>query len=148
MNKEISLKDIFPLIDEQLNNGGSASFTVHGRSMQPFLKDRKDSVRLTRLCGAPKKYDIIFYRRDDGAFILHRIIGVRRNGFICRGDNQTENEFPVNLDSIIGIVTEYNRGKGWRRMDCFAQKAFALLWVNTMYFRKIKRKIFSLFRKK
>ena len=148
MNKEIALKDLFPLIDEQLNSGGSAAFVIHGTSMQPFLKDRKDSVVLEKAKSAPKKYDIIFYRRADGNFILHRIVGVKKEGFVCRGDNQTENEFPVKADSVIGIVTQYDRGKGRKPINCFTQRFFAFIWVNTMYIRKIKRKVFSLFRKK
>ncbi|MBE6692542.1 MAG: hypothetical protein E7586_04350 [Ruminococcaceae bacterium] len=146
MNKEIRLEDFFPLIDEQLNSGGSAVLTIHGTSMQPFLIDRKDSVRLEKPSSTPKKYDVIFYRRDNGDFILHRIVKVKGGGFVCRGDNQVDDEFPVVAERVIGIVTQYNRGGDWKNMDCFSQRCFAFLWVNTMILRKIKRKIFSLFK--
>ncbi len=144
MNKEIRLEDIFPLISEQLNKGGSAVFTIHGTSMLPFLKDRSHSVKLEKPEASPKKYDIIFYRRDDGDFILHRIVGVKKEGFVCRGDNQVDNEFPVRFDSVIGVVTQYKRNRGWKHMSCFTQSCFAYFWVNTMFLRKIKRKLFSL----
>ncbi len=148
MNKEIRLEDIFPLIDEQLNLGGSAVFTIHGTSMQPFLMDRKHSVRLEKAVSMPKKYDVILYRRDNGDFILHRIVGVKDGGFVCRGDNQVDDEFPVAAERVIGIVTQFRRNDNWKNMDCFAQRCFAFFWVNTMILRKIKRKLFSLFKKK
>ena len=148
MNRELSLKDLFPLIDEQLREGGSAVFTVRGTSMQPFLRDRESNVRLEKPKSTPKKYDIIFYTRPDGSFILHRIVGIKNDAFVCRGDNQTENEFPVAPESIIGVMTQYDR-KGIRKsMGCFGQRLFAFCWVNTVWCRRITRKAISFLRRK
>jgi hypothetical protein len=43
----------------------------------------------------PKKYDVIFYRRENGQYVLHRIIKIKKDGYVCRGDNQTAKEYPV-----------------------------------------------------
>lgn len=133
---------MLPLINEQLNAGGNAVFAIHGTSMKPMMKDRIDSVRIIKPTEAPKKYDIIFYQRDDGGFVLHRIIGVKDGSFICRGDNQIIDEYPVKSESIIGIVTDYTKNGVFKSMDCFSQKLYSRLWVNTVLFRKIKRKAF------
>lgn len=148
MNREVSLKDLFPLIDEQLKEGGFTVFAVHGTSMQPFLKDRESKVRLEKPKEAPKKYDVIFYTRPDGSFILHRIVGIKDGGFVCRGDNQTENEFSVSFDRVIATVTQYDRKGIWRSMDGLSQRIFARFWVNTVLFRKITRKTISFLRRK
>ena len=148
MNKELALNDIFPLMEEQLNMGGSTVFAIHGTSMQPFLKDRIASVRLEKPKSRPKKYDLIFYKRDDGNFILHRIVGSRGENFICRGDNQTENEYPVNDRQIIAVCTQYNRKGVWRDMGGVSQIMFSRFWVNTVIFRRVTRSVISFLRRK
>ena len=130
MNKEIELRELYPLIKEQLDSGCTASFAVHGTSMLPLLRDRKDRVRIKRPDETPRKYDIIFYRRDNGDFILHRIVGAAPEGFICRGDNQIDDEFPVKRDSVIGIVTHYNKNGKWKSVGGLGQKIYSRIWVS------------------
>lgn len=148
MNKKIGLRELYPLITEQLDSGGTASFAVHGTSMLPLLRDRKDQVRIKRLDEAPRKYDIIFYRRDNGDFILHRIVGVEPEGFVCRGDNQTDNEFPVMRENIIGIVTHYNTGGKWKSVGSSGQKIYSRIWVNVPILCRIRWKAESILKKK
>ncbi len=138
MNNRLSLNDIFPIIQEQLESGGSAVFTIHGVSMLPMLKDGESKIRIIKPTKIPKKYDIIFYRRDNGQFVLHRIVGIRKNGFICRGDNQIENEFPVSKDSVIGILTGYTKNGKWKDFNSFGQFIYSRRVVNTVFYRRAK----------
>lgn len=143
MNRKISLAEIYPLITEQLEAGGSASFTIHGTSMQPLLYDGKSVVRLEKPKCAPKKYDIIFYRRDDGNFILHRIIGEKSDGYICRGDNQIINEYPVKRQWVIAVMTQHSENGKTKSVNSFSQRLYARIWVNTVFIRKAKRNVFA-----
>lgn len=147
MNRHIKLSDLYPIIVEQINAGGSTSFTIHGTSMQPLLYDGKSVVRLEKPNGEPKKYDIIFYRRDDGNFLLHRIVGVKKNGYICRGDNQTINEYPVKREWVIAVMTQHTENGRTRTTASLMQQLYARLWVNTVFIRKIKRKSFAFLKK-
>lgn len=145
MNKTITLEEIFPLIKEQLESGGRAAFISHGTSMKPLLKDGENKITLIKPLEEPRKYDIIFYRRSDGKFILHRIVGVKKDGFVCRGDNQFQNEFPVTKEQIIAVLSEYTKNGKQKKINCFSQKLYARFWVNTMWIRRciyniIKRK--------
>lgn len=137
MNKKVSLNDLFPIISEQLGAGGSASFTIRGNSMEPLLKHGKSTVKIEHPKRALKKYDVIFYRRENGDFILHRIVGVKKNGFICRGDNQIKNEFPVKRESIIGIATEYQTNGKSFNINGFSQRLYAFLRVNSVWILRI-----------
>ena len=141
LNKEIWLAEIFPVIEEQLNGGGSASFNIHGGSMLPLLHDGCDRVRIAKASREPKKYDIIFYRRENGEFVLHRIIGIKDECFVCRGDNQREKEFPVKKEAVIGMVTDYFRGGKWKRIDRLSQRIYARIWVNIPFLCRINWKI-------
>lgn len=148
MNRAVTLEDVFPLIEEQLNAGGIASFVTHGTSMKPLLKNGENCVRLVRPKSKPKKYDVIFYRRTDGDFILHRIVGIGKDGFICRGDHQVINEYPVTDGQIIAVMTEYTKNGKWRSMDRFSQKVYARLRVNTVFFRRIFYRFYYKFKRK
>ncbi len=141
MNKSFCFSEMLPIIEEQLDSGGSAVFAIHGTSMKPMMKDRIDSVRIIKPTEI-KKYDIIFYRRDDGTFVLHRVVGIKDGGFVCRGDNQIIDEFPVKPESVIGIVTDYTKKGEWVKFGSSRQTFYSRFWVNTVIFRKIKRKAF------
>lgn len=143
LNKNVSLADVFPIIEESLNGGGSAVFVARGTSMEPLFKDGKTAVRIIKPAETPKKRDIIFYRRSNGDFILHRIVDVKEKGYVCRGDNQLENEFPVLKENIIGVVTHYNNGKREKAVNRFWQKLYARIWVNCSFLKKIKHKFFD-----
>ena len=148
MNKKIALNDVFPIISEQLNEGGSASFTVHGTSMQPFLKDRQDKVWIVKPTRKLKKYDIIFYNVKNYGFVLHRIVKVKNNGVICRGDNQTDNEPLLSFDDVIAIVSHYERNGRKKPVNSVLHTVYSRFWVNTVFFRKVIRKTVSILRKR
>jgi hypothetical protein len=50
------------------------------------------------------------YRRQDGTFVLHRVVGFTENGdYIMCGDNQFLKEKGIAHSQIIGVVTEITR---------------------------------------
>lgn len=147
MNKTVTLNDLFPIISEQLNAGGSASFVIHGTSMEPLLHNGKSTVKIIKPRTLPKKYDIIFYRRDDGYFLLHRIVGIKSEGYVCRGDGQTVSEYPVKRDWVIGIMSEYGENGKLKSVESLTQKIYAFFRVNTVFALKIKRKAIDIIKR-
>lgn len=106
--KKISLNEIYPAIKETLSSGGTVELPITGTSMFPLLKAGRDTV----IIKADSKYsigDLIFYRRNDGHFVLHRIVGTDENGYILCGDNQTDPEKGITDENIIAKVTEIHR---------------------------------------
>lgn len=106
--KKISLNEIYPAIKETLNSGGTVELPITGTSMFPLLKAGRDTV----IIKAEDKYsvrDIIFYRRNDGHFVLHRIVGTEKDGYILCGDNQTDIEKGITYKNIIAKVIEIRR---------------------------------------
>jgi hypothetical protein len=103
--KEVRMETLFPIIEEKLKNGGSFKFAPHGVSMWPLVKEGFDNVIVEKLSRPLKKRDVIFYRRPDGKFVIHRIVGKNCDGFVLCGDNQIDKEFGVKEDWVIGIVS-------------------------------------------
>ena len=149
-NKDYTLRleAMLPVIEEKLKSGGSVTFGPHGISMLPLIRQGKDSVTISALKEKPQKGDVIFYRRADGQFVLHRVVGQDSRGYIMCGDNQFFLEHGIKDNCIIGIMTEvirdgktiscnnkeylrYVRRLPWRRMR--------LRTIQTL--KKIKKKI-------
>ena len=133
--KTVPMETLVPLLQLQMENGGRANLTVTGYSMMPMLRNRKDTVELAKAEGVQKKGDIILYKRDSGAYVLHRIISVKNGGYICCGDNQYERE-PVSVDQVLAVVTGFARkGRSYTVKDC-AYRLYAALWVGLFPLRK------------
>ncbi len=126
--KKISLDEIYPIIKEKIENGGTVQLPITGTSMNPLLVWGRDTVELTK-CENPQKYDIIFYRRDGGAFVLHRIVGKNENGFILCGDNQVKKEYGITENHIIAVVKSITRKGKTFSVDKFSYKLYVTLWT-------------------
>ena len=97
-----------PLIRERLSAGQSVSFFPGGTSMLPMLRQGVDSVVLSPLPEKLKKYDLPLYQRDNGQYVLHRIVKVGEY-YTCVGDNQFELEPNLRHDQMIALVTAFTR---------------------------------------
>ena len=107
----VQLEQLMPLIREQLANGQQVQFTTRGISMYPLLRNGKDQVVLEPLPEKLKKYDLPLYQRDNGQYVLHRIVKVGET-FTCIGDHQFDYETGIRQDQMIAIASGfYRRGK-------------------------------------
>lgn len=104
-----SFRELLPLIREQIGRGGSVRIAPRGTSMMPMLRQGVDTVVLSPVPERLRKYDIPFYRRDNGQFVLHRIVAVG-DTYTCIGDNQFRLERGVRQDQMIAVVTSFTRG--------------------------------------
>lgn len=114
----LPVQELTELVRLQLDSGANATIVVSGNSMHPMLHHRRDSVTLKKMTGFAKVGDVLYYQRNDGRFVLHRVIKIAAPGrYICSGDNQCEHE-PVAQDQVIARVVSFtNRG---RNVDCTA----------------------------
>ena len=130
MKKEFLLKhitEISPVIEECLHSGKKVRLTVVGDSMFPLFASKRDSVVLSQK-ESYKKYDIIFYRRENGACILHRIVGRKNGGFLLCGDHQTQLEYPIYPEQIMGAVETFQRKGKAGSVQSFPYRLYTVLW--------------------
>ena len=133
--KKINLIDIYPIIKEKIDNGGTVRLPITGRSMRPLLVWGRDTVEIVK-CDKAKKGDIIFYLRDNGQFVLHRIIGTDENGYILCGDNQWVKEYGIKEHNIIAVVKSITRkGKDFDVTN-IPYRIYSSMWVMLMPVRK------------
>ena len=132
-------------IENQLAEQGYYVSTTVGWSMWPMLRNRRDRVIVLPVGKERlKKYDLPLYRRPDGKYVLHRIIGVRDGEYIIRGDNTYIKEH-VPDEWVIGYVSEFYRAN---------RRLYARLWrwifpVRYLAFKglrllaKVRRRLFE-----
>lgn len=104
----IAGKDLVPIMKEQLEAGKTVRFNPKGISMLPLIRQGRDSVTLEKITRPLKRHDIAFYQRDNGQFVLHRIVEVG-DTITCIGDNQFVYERGLRHDQFFALVSEFSR---------------------------------------
>lgn len=137
-NKRIDLDSLMPIITEQLAGGNSVTFSPRGVSMLPMLHQGRDTVTLSPIVDKLKKYDLPLYRRDNGKYVLHRIVSVK-DGITCVGDNQFALERGLREDQMIAIVTSFTRDGREISVESAWYKLYCRFWHFTRPVRRIFR---------
>ena len=128
------MEQLMPLIREVLESGQSVRIYPMGTSMLPMLRQGTDSVVLSPLPETLRKFDIPLYRRDNGKYILHRIVGAG-NPYICMGDNQFRKEPGIRRDQMIAVVTAFYRGEKRCSVRSFGYRIYCWVWYYSRYLR-------------
>lgn len=126
-NRELQLEQLMPVIREKLGRGRNVKFSPNGTSMLPLIRQGEDTVVLSPLPGRLKKYDVPLYQRDNGQYVLHRIVKVG-DTYTCMGDNQFKKEQGIRPDQMIAVVTSLNRKGKHIEVDQFGYKLYCRLW--------------------
>ncbi len=121
--------------EEQLDKNGYLVYTNKGVSMMPLLRQGRD-VMVIRKRGAErlKKYDAVLFKRDNGAYVLHRILKVREHDYLIVGDNCRQKEY-VDDGHILGILTEIQRDGKTIRVTDPGYLAYVHLWCDAFPLR-------------
>lgn len=135
----IRLDDLMPLIRERLAAGESVRFSPHGISMLPMLRDGQDQVVLSPLPEKLKKYDLPLYQRENGKYVLHRIVRVVEN-YTCMGDNQFVPEPDIRHDQMIAVVTAFYRGENYHSVTQWYYWLYCRLWYGSRGLRRFWRR--------
>lgn len=98
-------------IENKLKADGIFVGKTQGASMEPMIKEGRDTVVIVPPVFPLKKGDVPVYRRDDH-YTMHRIVAVMKNGYLICGDNRTDLERGITDSDIIGVLTAfYQDGK-------------------------------------
>ena len=127
--------------EDLLAKDGKLVYKTRGTSMEPMLRQNRDLVIIGVPSSRLKKYDVALYRRDD-KYVLHRVIGEADGVYLIRGDNTFSVE-RVPFDSVIGVLTAFNRKGKMHAVTERGYRFYAAAW-NAIYplralWRRIRR---------
>ena len=130
--KTVSIQELAPYIQETVSSGGSVELTVPGKSMTPTLIDRVSQVRLVEL-STPKCGDMVLYRRDNGQFVIHRIVKCEGDdSYVLCGDAQYQLEVGIRRNQMIALVSAFTRRGEW--ISC-TNAAYQCWWRICVFLR-------------
>ena len=135
----IHLEEALPAMQEALARGSLVRFMPNGTSMLPMLRQGIDSVTLSPVPEKLRKYDLPLYRRDNGQFVIHRIVKAGET-YTCVGDNQFALERGLRRDQMIAIVTSFSRGEKDVSVTALSYRIYCRLWHYTRPLRHLWRR--------
>ena len=115
------------VVETELAERGSYASVTKGTSMRPLFRTNRDMIVVAPLKSPPKKYDIVLYRGMGGEYILHRIIKVREDVYVIRGDNTYFKEY-VPKERVFAVLVSYNRKGKSGSPDSFSFKLYSRVW--------------------
>ena len=102
---KVNMESLLPFIEEAFNRGLDFQIPITGTSMNPLLYQKRDFVKIVKPTLPLKIGDIPLYRRNNGAFVLHRVVDIKKNGeYVMCGDNQFLLEHGITDSNIIGVA--------------------------------------------
>ena len=140
MQPEILLEEYRHLLKDE--NITALPLVISGNSMSPFLVHGRDTVYLSRLDRPAKRGDVLLYKRDSGAYILHRVYKADKDSYTMVGDAQTQLEQDIRPDQIIAIMTSVLRKGKLQKKGSFWWEFFEKLWIRIIPLRPIITKIY------
>ena len=137
-------------VASELKNGNFIIISTSGVSMEPLLHDKKKKnatqVLIRPLSDRPKTGDLPIFIRNDGKYVIHRIIkeitdensGVKM--YYTRGDNCIGYE-KVPPAAILGTVEEiYRRGRTIKAADR-GYRMYVSIWNTIFPIRRVWYKL-------
>ena len=129
--------------EEYLERFGTLTYANVGVSMMPLLRQGKDLFTVQKKGGERcKRGDVVLYTRPPDQYVLHRVIGEADGVYLIRGDNTFSVE-RVPFDSVIGVLTAFNRKGKMHAVTERGYRFYAAAW-NAIYplralWRRIRR---------
>ena len=103
-----------------------------GTSMLPMLKQKRDTVIIEKIKRKPKVNDVVLYQRKNKDYVLHRIIKIKNDSYVIRGDNCFYNEYDITEKDILGILSGFYKDEKY--IDCSKNifyKFYVFVWKYT-----------------
>ena len=122
--------------EDTIEKHGELVYTNVGTSMMPLLRQKKDLLIIRRKPeGRLKKYDVPLYKRDNGQYVLHRILKVRKDDYVLCGDHQWHPETGITDRHVIGVLTAVIRDGKTIPVTDRKYRLYVHLWCDFFFIR-------------
>ena len=143
--RELDPQVLMPALLALMEETGTVPLVISGSSMTPFLVHGRDTVYLSKATAPLKRGDMILYRRDNGAYILHRIFQAEGECYTLVGDAQTLLEPGIRADQVLAVVTAVRRKGKLLKKGSFWWDFFENIWIRMVPLRPAARAVYSCF---
>ena len=78
--RKIANNVYIPVLRDLVEDGKEVSMLISGSSMNPFLIHQRDYILMKKPDRELKAGDMVFFQRRNGAYVMHRIHHINKNG--------------------------------------------------------------------
>ena len=142
--KQVDTREYVSVLREIAEEGKVVSMLIAGSSMAPFLCHNRDYIYFTRPERELCRGDMVFYQRDNGQYVMHRIYRVKPEGYYMVGDAQTQIEGPLRREQIFAVITQVKRAGKMIRPGDFWWEFFEHIWIRIVPARRIVTALYGM----
>ena len=139
----VGIERLSEVILESLKNGGKVKLTVTGNSMYPLFRHGVDNIILKKAAGI-KKYDILLYKRNNGEYVLHRVVKVKDDSLHMAGDYETDIEYLIYKEQVMAVVEGFYRNNRYVSCDNPVYRLYSFIWVGII---PVRHKVIAVLKK-
>ncbi len=121
-------------IEEIVREKGFYVTRPKGTSMFPMLRDNSNEI-CVKSADEINKYDVVLYKRESGEYVLHRVLEIDEDGYVCCGDNQWVLERGVKREQIIGKLDSWYKGDKEHTVRDASYLRYVKFWCKSLGFR-------------
>lgn len=148
IERVVDTNEYVSVLRELAEEGRVVSMLIAGSSMSPFLCHNRDYIYFTKPDRELRRGDMVFYQRDTGQYVMHRIYKRKKDGYYMVGDAQTQIEGPLRGDQIFARITKVKRKGRIIEPGNFWWEFFEHVWIRIIPLRKVIEKLYSLWGQK
>ena len=132
------MSELVPIICEFLEQGKDVTINAKGNSMRPILVDRRDFLTLSP-CDSEKLSvgDVVLFKRDNGVYVVHRIVEKENGNYIMMGDGQVNRETGIRPDQVLAQMTSFVRNGRFISCDNKGYKCYTRFWTGSYFWRRV-----------
>lgn len=134
-------------VKKALREGHTCTISVKGRSMRPFLEDKRDRVILAPVTSPLAIGDAVLAEIREDTYVLHRIIEINGNVVTLMGDGNLRGTETCRAEDICGIVTRYIHPRLSFSAASRTTRSAVKVWRRLLPVRYPLLKMYSLLRK-
>lgn len=142
--KQVDTREYVSVLRGIAEEGKVVSMLIAGSSMAPFLCHNRDYIYFTKPERELRRGDMVFYQRDSGRYVMHRIYKVKPDGYYMVGDAQTQIEGPLRREQIFAVITQVKRAGKMIRPGDFWWEFFEHIWIRIVPARRIVTALYGM----
>lgn len=142
--KQVDTREYVSVLRGIAEEGKVVSMLIAGSSMAPFLCHNRDYIYFTKPERELRRGDMVFYQRDSGQYVMHRIYRVKPDGYYMVGDAQTQIEGPLRREQIFAVITQVKRAGKMIRPGDFWWEFFEHIWIRIVPARRIVTALYGM----
>lgn len=143
MAKVVDTREYVSVLRGIAEEGKIVSMLIAGSSMSPFLCHNRDYIYFTKPGRELRRGDMVFYQRDTGQYVMHRIYKIKKDGYYMTGDAQKEIEGPLRRDQIFALIIKVKRKGKILEPGDFWWEFFEHVWIRVVPLRRILARLYG-----